>query len=64
VNVSPTVVTPTVAFIIVVLVFLGVVLPAVWSRQPDRRCAAAKVLDTILEAAVKLAVVLRAQPGS
>ena len=43
---------------------MGVVLPAVWSRQPDRRCAAAKVLDKILEAAVKLAVVLRAQPGS
>ena len=32
----------------VVLVFGGVVMPAIWSRRPARRAAAAKVLAQIL----------------
>ena len=42
---------PTVAAALaVVLVFGGVVLPAVWSRRPARRAAAAKVLAQFLDA--------------
>ncbi len=37
-----------VAALAVVLVFCGVVLPAVWSRRPARRAAAAKVLAQLL----------------
>jgi hypothetical protein len=47
---------PTVAAVLAVaLVFGGVILPAVWSRRPDRRAAAAKVLAQLLAA-------LRRQP--
>jgi len=35
-------------FLIVVLVIVGVVLPAVWSRSPQRRCAATRVLRLLL----------------
>lgn len=42
---------PAVAVVLaVVLVFGGVVLPAVWSRRPARRAAAAKVLAQLLGA--------------
>lgn len=34
--------------ILAVLVYAGVVLPAVWSAKPARRKAAAQVLDQIL----------------
>jgi len=40
---------PTVvAALAVVLIFCGVVLPAIWSRRPARRAAAAKVLAQLL----------------
>ncbi len=38
------------AVLAVTLVFGGVVLPAVWSRRPARRAAAAKVLAQLLGA--------------
>ncbi len=47
---------PTVvAALAVVLIFCGVVLPAIWSRRPARRAAAAKVLAQLLG-------VIRGQP--
>ena len=48
---APTVV----AALAVTLIFGGVILPAVWSRRPARRAAAAKVLAQLLAA-------LRRQP--
>jgi hypothetical protein len=42
---------PTVAALLAVAsVFGGVVLPAIWSRRPARRAAAAKVLAQLLGA--------------
>lgn len=41
-------------FIVVILVFVGVVLPAVWSARPERRCAATHVLQLLLRAVVDL----------
>jgi hypothetical protein len=38
--------------IVVVLVFSGVVLPAVWSARPERRCAATQVLHLLLRAVI------------
>ena len=35
--------------LLVILVFSGVVLPAVWSRKRTRRAAAAKVLRWLLD---------------
>jgi hypothetical protein len=60
---SPSVIALIVIGVIAVLVYIGVVLPAVWSVCPERRCAAARVLDTILRASVELATVLRPQPS-
>jgi hypothetical protein len=39
-----------VAALAVILVFCGMVLPAVWSRRPARRAAAAKVLAQLIGA--------------
>ncbi len=36
-------------FILAVLIFMGVVLPAVWSAKPCRRKAAGAVLEQILD---------------
>ena len=33
---------------LIVIIFVGIALPAVWSRKPARRKAAAEVLDSIL----------------
>jgi hypothetical protein len=41
-------------FIVVMLVFSGVVLPAVWSARPERRCAATQVLRLLLRAVIDL----------
>ena len=38
-----------VLFVFTVLVFAGLVLPAVWSRKPTRRAAAVAVLQQILD---------------
>lgn len=35
-------------WVFAVIVFVGIALPAVWSRKPERRQAAAEVLDRIL----------------
>lgn len=40
---------PIVALLMAVLVVLAV-LPAVWSRRPERRCASAQLLDRVLTA--------------
>jgi hypothetical protein len=45
-----------VAALLIVLVFCGVVLPAIWSREQVRRTAAARVLQQILD-------FFRRQPG-
>ena len=50
-------------FVIAVLVFVGVVLPAVWSRRPERRCAATRVLRLLLAPVVDLAALLRQRAG-
>jgi hypothetical protein len=44
--------TSLTVFVVVVLLIIGVVFPAVWSRRPERRCAAARVLDLLLRAVV------------
>jgi hypothetical protein len=50
--------------LVVVLIFVGVVLPAVWSRRPERRCAAAGVLGMLMDGTVELVTVLRfRKPG-
>jgi len=36
--------------VVLLVVLLGVVLPAVWSRRPTRRAAARAVLDQLLTA--------------
>jgi hypothetical protein len=41
---------PAVAAALAVVLVCGVVLPAVWSRQPARRAAAAQVLAQLLGA--------------
>ncbi|MEV8548106.1 hypothetical protein [Streptomyces sp. NPDC051572] len=41
---------PALALVLCLLVFAGVVLPAVWSAQPTRRQAAAAVLTQLLTA--------------
>jgi hypothetical protein len=48
-------------FVILVMVFIGVVLPAVWSRRPERRCAATRVLRLLLGPLADLAALLRQQ---
>jgi hypothetical protein len=40
---------PALAVIVFILVYAGVVLPAVWSAKPTRRAAAAAVLQQILD---------------
>jgi hypothetical protein len=40
---------PAVAVIVFILVYAGVMLPAVWSSRPARRAAAAAVLQQILD---------------
>jgi hypothetical protein len=40
---------PVIAVIMFVLVYAGVVLPAVWSARPERRAAAAAVLQLIAD---------------
>jgi hypothetical protein len=39
-------------FVVVVLLIIGVVYPAVWSRRPERRCAAATVLRLLVRGIV------------
>jgi hypothetical protein len=42
--------------LVVVLVFVAVVIwPAVWSRRPARRCAAAAVLTTLIDGIAAIA---------
>lgn len=43
-----------VVLVVVVMVFIGVVLPAVWSSRPERRCAAAGVLRTLVRGTVDI----------
>jgi hypothetical protein len=38
---------------VVLLVYVGIALPAVWSAKPARRCAAAAVLRQILDACTR-----------
>ena len=40
--------TPAVYGVALIVIFIGIALPAVWSRKPARRKAAAEVLDSIL----------------
>jgi hypothetical protein len=40
---------PVLAVIVFILVYAGVVLPAVWSARPARRAAAAAILQQILD---------------
>jgi len=41
--------TPTLyVVVLVVMAFAGIIIPAVWSKRPARRKAAAEVLDRIL----------------
>jgi len=40
---------PALAVIMFILVYAGVMLPAVWSARPARRAAAAAVLQQILD---------------
>ena len=40
--------TPAVYGVALIVIFVGIALPAVWSRKPARRKAAAEVLDSIL----------------
>ena len=40
---------PVLAVIVFILLYAGVVLPAVWSTRPARRAAAAAVLQQILD---------------
>lgn len=42
--------------LVVILVLVAVVVgPAVWSKRPERRCAAAAVLDRLVDGAVAVA---------
>lgn len=50
-------------FVVVVLLIIGVVFPAVWSRRPERRCAAAGVLDLLLRAVVAARLAQTAAQG-
>jgi hypothetical protein len=52
--ISPSGVASMTIFIVVMLVFSGVVLPAVWSARPERRCAATQVLRLLLRAVIDL----------
>ncbi|MEV4614192.1 hypothetical protein AB0K43_16580 [Kitasatospora sp. NPDC049258] len=36
--------------LVFVLIYLGVILPTVWSRHPDRRSAARRTLETLVGA--------------
>lgn len=45
-------ITSLTIFVVVVLLIIGVVFPAVWSRRPERRCAAAGVLSLLLRGIV------------
>lgn len=49
-----------VVLVVFLLLYLGVVLPAVWSRQSHRRHAAARVLELMLD---QLLIVLRVLAG-
>jgi hypothetical protein len=40
--------TSAVYGVALIVIFVGIALPAVWSRKPARRKAAAEVLDSIL----------------
>ncbi|MES9505415.1 hypothetical protein ABWJ92_03220 [Streptomyces sp. NPDC000609] len=55
---SPGVVVPVVFLVVFVLFYLGVVLPAVWSRRSRRRHAAAQVLELMLSQLLSLLRVL------
>lgn len=46
------------------LIFLGVVLPAVWSLRPDRRQAATEILTYLLNAAGSSVAVNQHQTGA
>jgi hypothetical protein len=46
--------------VILLLLVVGVVFPAVWSRQLDRRCASAAVLAQLLAAATAMTTILPA----
>jgi preprotein translocase subunit SecF len=56
-------------WLVVVIVLVAIVVwPAVWSRRPERRCAAAAVLATLVDGVVAVAqlgvtTVLGAWPG-
>lgn len=56
---SPSTAMALVSFTAVALIFFGVVLPAVWSVRPERRCAATRVLRLLLRGAVDLVAALR-----
>ncbi len=46
---KPQVSTPLLlSYGLIVMIFTGIALPAVWSRRPARRKAAAEVLDRLL----------------
>ncbi|MEU6927257.1 hypothetical protein [Streptomyces sp. NPDC046631] len=58
---SPGVVVPAVFLVVFLLLYLGVVLPAVWSRRSHRRYVAARILELMLS---HLLSVLRMLAGS
>ncbi|MFD3517007.1 hypothetical protein [Streptomyces sp. NPDC058657] len=52
--------SPGVVLVVFLLLYLGVVLPAVWSRRSHRRHAAARILELMLN---QLLLVLRVLAG-
>jgi hypothetical protein len=51
-------------FVMAILIFGGVVLPAVWSRRPQRRCAAWRVLKLLISPLAGLAAVIFPGPSA